>query len=235
MKAKIFLVCAFIAVTGFFAFASHRFKSRELNDVSIRFTGNNEPLISLKNVNKLLIQSKDTSEILILENLDLNKSEFRLVENAMIRAAEVSVTLDGRLEAVVEQRKPIARIISDYDQYLDEDNLLMPLSNEHTVRVPLIFGFEEKFQDDIYGLVNDLRSDTLLENAFSSIVIDKQKGYILIPRAYDYEVILGSVKEQKQKLNKYKAFIAKMNRDKQLDKLKTVDLRYKKQVVTTKK
>jgi len=111
LKNILRLVLVILLVISLYAFASSRYKNRKLKDISITFTDYSDPLISEKNVNKLLIQNNDTVKNLIIENLDLNKSEWRLVQNAMIRDAEVSVSIDGLLKAVVQPRKPIARIM----------------------------------------------------------------------------------------------------------------------------
>jgi cell division protein FtsQ len=235
MKSKLFLVLVFALVLGLYAFASHRFKSREVKKIEIKFLGKADPLISEVNVNKLLIQKQDTAHKLFLEKLDLNNCELRLVNNAMIRNAEVSFTLDGELEVVVEQREPIARIMVGGHSYLDHDNKLMPLSVEHSVRVPLVYGFTDQLQDQVYQLMMFLRSDPVLEQSFTLVKIEKDGTFMLTPRAYGFQVDLGSLNDLEVKMEKYKAFVAKMSKDKRLDELKSVDLRYKRQVVTTKK
>lgn len=235
MRSKLFLAITVVAVLGLYAFASHRFKAREVQSIEIKFLGKADPLISESNVNKLLIQNQDTTQKLYLENLALNESELRLVNNAMIRNSEVSVTLDGELEVVVEQREPIARVVGSTHKYLDHDNKLMPLSVEHSVRVPLIYGFTEDVQDQVYEVMMFLRNDPVLEPAFSAIYVNKDGSMWLTPRAYDFRVVLGNIDDLVVKMEKYKAFITKMSKDKRLNELKRVDLRYKKQVITTKK
>jgi cell division protein FtsQ len=235
MKNKLFLGLVLILVMGLYAFASHRFKAREVTKIEVKFLGKADPLISEINVNKLLIQKQDTAQKLYLEKLDLNESELRLVNNAMIRNSEVSVTLDGELEVVVEQREPIARIVGDTHQYLDRDNKLMPLSVEHSVRVPLIYGYTDQAQDQVYELMMFLHSDTVLEQSFSVVNIGPDGSFVLTPRAFSFRVLLGNLENLKTKMEKYKAFMSKMSKDKRLDELKTVDLRYKRQVITTKK
>ncbi|MEP3968846.1 MAG: cell division protein FtsQ/DivIB [Nonlabens sp.] len=206
-----------------------------MKDVNITFTDYSDPLISEKNVNKLLIQNGDSIENLTIENLDLNKSELRLVQNAMIRDAEVSVSLDGLLKAVVRPRKPIARIMGKPDSYLDQDNLIMPLSKEHTVNVPLVYGFSENVQDKTFELINFIRNDELLKASFTQIKFDKREEVTLSVRALDFKVKLGRVEKLDHKMINYKAFLTKMQKDKQLGDIKTIDLRFNNQVVVTKR
>jgi cell division protein FtsQ len=234
-KNIIKLVLVTLLVISLYAFASNRYKLRKLKAVSITFTDYSDPFISEKNVNKLLIQNNDTVKNLIIENLDLNSSEMRLVGNAMIREAEVSVSLDGLLKVVVQPRKPIARIMGNTNAYLDQDNLIMPLSKEHTVNVPLVYGYHKKVQEKTFELINFIKSDELLKASFTQVEFDKREEVTLLVRAFNFKVKLGRVERLEHKMINYKAFIAKMQKDKSLDAIKTIDLRFDNQVVVTKK
>jgi cell division protein FtsQ len=228
-------VLVILLVISLYAFASSRYKNRKLKDISITFTDYSDPLISEKNVNKLLIQNNDTVKNLIIENLDLNKSEWRLVQNAMIRDAEVSVSIDGLLKAVVQPRKPIARIMGKTNAYLDQDNLIMPLSKEHTVNVPLVYGYKKNVQDKTFELINFIKSDELLKASFTQVAFDKRDEVTLSVRAFDFKVKLGKVEKLDHKMVNYKAFLAKMQKDKGLSEIKSIDLRFDNQVVVIKK
>ncbi|WP_240642341.1 cell division protein FtsQ/DivIB [Nonlabens xiamenensis] len=234
-KDIILLVVCIVLVFGIYAFSSKRHGLRTLKEVSIRFTDYSEPLISEANVNKLLIQNEDSVKNLVVENLDLKESEYQLEQHAMIRTAEVSVTLDGLLEAVVEQRKPVARLMGEFNAYLDQDNSIMPLSEEYSAHVPLVFGFRESVQPQIFELVQFLRNDELLASTFTQLDIDPREEVTLGVRAHEYKVKLGKVENLPHKMTNYKAFMAKMIKEDRMDQLKTVDLRFENQVVVTKK
>jgi cell division protein FtsQ len=234
-KHIIKLVLVILLVISIYAFASDRYKLRKLKAVSIAFTDYSDPFISEKNVNKLLIQNGDTVKNLVIENLDLNKSEKRLTENAMIRDAEVSVSLDGLLQVVVQPRRPIARIMGSTNAYLDQDNLIMPLSKEHTVNVPLVYGYNKKVQDKTFNLINFIKNDDLLKASFTQVEFNKREDVTLLVRAFNFKVKLGQVERLEHKMINYKAFIVKMQNDKGLEAIKTIDLRFDNQVVVTKK
>jgi cell division protein FtsQ len=234
-KNIIKLVLVTLLVISLYAFASNRYKLRKLKAVSITFTDYSDPFISEKNVNKLLIQNNDIVKNLIIENLDLNRREMRLVGNPMIRDAEVSVSLDGLLKVVVQPRKPIARIMGSTNAYLDQDNLIMPLSKEHSVNVPLVYGYHKKVQDKTFELINFIKSDELLKASFTQVEFDKREEVTLLVRAFNFKVKLGRVERLEHKMINYKAFIAKMQKDKSWVAIKTIDLRFDNQVVVTKK
>ncbi|WP_438962557.1 cell division protein FtsQ/DivIB [Nonlabens sp.] len=229
------VVLCTVLIFSAYAFASHRFDKRNIKDVTISYTDSKALFISEKNVNKLLIQNVDSAQTLAIENLDLNRGEKSIVENAMVRDAVVSVSLDGRVNVLVEQRTPIARLISPDQMYLDSDNKLMPLSQEHTAFVPLVYGYKDSLKNALFTLVNFINDDPFLKPAVTQISFDKKGVVTLEIRAHDYEVIWGEVKDLEHKAMNYKAFIAKMEKDKRLNQIKTIDLRYKNQVVSIKK
>ncbi len=224
-----------VLIFSAYAFAGNRFERRTIKDVTISFTDSKALFISEKNVNKLLIQNIDSVESIALEKLDLNEGELRLIDNAMIRGAEVSVSLEGKVNVLVEQRTPIARLMLSSQVYLDADNKIMPLSPEHTAFVPLVYGYREVFNEKLYELINFINEDPFLKPAITQISFDKKGEVTMQIRAHDHEILLGEIEDLQHKAMNYKAFIAKMRKDNRLNQVKTIDLRYKNQVVSIKK
>jgi cell division protein FtsQ len=119
--------------------------------------------------------------------------------------------------------------------YLDQDNLIMPLSKEHTVNVPLVYGYKKNVQDKTFELINFIKSDELLKASFTQVAFDKRDEVTLSVRAFDFKVKLGKVEKLDHKMVNYKAFLAKMQKDKGLSEIKSIDLRFDNQVVVIKK
>jgi cell division protein FtsQ len=234
-KDLVILCIISLTIFGLYAFAGKRHERRKLQGINISFTDYSDPLISVVNVNKLLILKEDTLANRYTENLDLNKSEMRLDANPMIRTAEVSVDLNGRMDVLVEQRVPIARIISNKDSYLDTDNQLMPLSNEHTVLVPLITGFKTEYQEGLFSFLMFLRQDQLLHMAITQIGFNKNGNVSLRLRAHNLRVELGKLDGYEWKMSNFKAMLAKLEKDKTVDQIKKIDLRFDHQVIVVKK
>ncbi|WP_228547252.1 cell division protein FtsQ/DivIB [Nonlabens antarcticus] len=235
LKDILILCLVSLSILGLYAFAGNRHDRLRVNDINISFTDYSNPLISEGNVNKLLIQKDDTLKNSYTENLDLNKSEMRLDANPMIRAAEVSVDLNGKLNVLVEQRTPIARIIGKTDSYLDVDNKLMPLSSEHTVLVPIVTGFKEAYQEELYSFLMYLKADDLLEMGITQIGFDKNGSVSLRLRAHSLKVQMGELKGYEWKMPNFKAMLAKLEKDKTVDSVEKIDLRFDHQVIVVKK
>jgi len=224
-----------LVILALYSFAGKRHHAREINDIKISFTDYSDPFISEKNVNKLLIVKEDSVKNLLAEKLDLNKSETRLVADPMIRTAEVSVDLNGRLNVVVEQRTPIARLVGSKNMYLDSDNQLMPLSSEHTALVPVITGFQAEFQEQLFDFLEYVRHDELLHIAITQIALSKNGEAVLMLRSHDMRLKMGKLEQVDQKMSNFKAMLAKVEKDKTVDQIKSMDLRYDRQVIVVKK
>ncbi|KQC34530.1 cell division protein [Nonlabens sp. YIK11] len=183
----------------------------------------------------MLIQKEDSVDNRLVEKLDLNKSETRLVADPMIRAAEVSVDLNGKLHVMVEQRRPLARLLGGLTVYLDSDNSMMPLSSEHTALVPVVLGFKPEFQEELYEFLVYLENDELLHAAVTQIVLDSKGNATLMLRSNDMRLKLGKLDKLHSKMTNFKAMLAKVEKDKAVDQIKAMDLRFDGQVIVVKK
>ncbi len=98
-----------------FSFSNQRNNARNISEMTIEFEDEDRLFISQKTVNKLLIQNIDSVTSIDKDTLVLNKMESILLENPMIKNAEVYITIDGILGVNVTQRKPVARVKNEPD------------------------------------------------------------------------------------------------------------------------
>lgn len=225
-----------LIVAGFlFAFSNQRNAHRKVADIAINFEAGQNLFITADSVDKLLIQNDKAVKGQEKELLDLKKLEDRLDANAMVKDADVYLTLDGNLGANVIQRKPLARVNSTQPFYIDEDGEAMPLSLNYSARVPLVSGIAADDLAEVLPLLHYIKEDAFLEHQIVGIERKGNRHYILIPRVYDFGIKLGEIKNLDEKFRKYKAFYQKALKDESLAKYSQVDLRFKDQVVGTKK
>jgi cell division protein FtsQ len=225
-----------IVLMGFlFSFSKQRNESRNLKKISIEFTDENDPLITLDAVNKLLIQNNDTVTSIGKETLVLNEMEHRLLKNPMIRDAEVFVTVDGVLGAKIEQRKPIARVSSSPDYYLDDEGKMMPLSTVYTARVPLITGKSNSNFTEITPVLLKINEDDFMKKGVVGLHLNENGKIEIRIRKHDFKVLLGTPEMIEKKFQNFKAFYQKAKSDKILSEYSVVNLEFGNQVVATKK
>ena len=219
-----------------YAFSSFKNNSRPISSVNVQFTGEDNVFITPEMVNKLLIQSQEKLYFLPKDAIDLKEMEFLLESNDMIKSAQVYLTVNGEVRVKVEQKRPIARVASDDVFYIDEDGFRMPLSSQHSARVPLVYGIVgEADLETVYKVALMVYNDSFLKTYVTEIHQNENKEISLKLRLLDFEVLVGTLDNLEIKLQNLKAFYQKAKKDTMLDVYKSVNLQFDNQVVCTKK
>jgi len=218
-----------------YSFAGYRSAKKEVKDLKVQFIGNQDLYVTNETVNKLLIQNYGRVKNIAKEKLDLNNIEKVIAANAMVKSSQVYLTVNGQLTSKIEQRRPIARIESLERFYLDDEGKRMPLSKNHSARVPIITGnITGKSLEDIYEILKYINKDDFLRKNVIGIHIKENNKYQLKFRMDDFIVNLGGVEDLEKKFNNFRAFYTKATKDKTLDSYNSVSLEYDNQVVCTK-
>lgn len=218
-----------------YGFSAQRNGGRKITNLQVEFTDENSPFITLSTVNKLLIQNTDTLTSITKETLVLKEMETRLLQNPMVSDAQVFVTVDGTLGAMIKQRNPIARVAGSPNYYVDEDGKTMPLSSVYAARVPLITGTSKNNFTELTPLLLKLRDDEFMRQSVVGLHKYRDGTVELRMRKHDFKVFFGKVKDIDKKIQNYKAFYQKTKRDKTLTGYELVNLQFGNQVVATKK
>lgn len=229
------LILVLVLVVFLYRFSSDRNASKRLADLTINITNYNEPLLEESTVNKLLIQNKGSVKNIKKETLDLNSVEKALTDNKFVKTANVYVSVNGLVNAEIDQRRPIARIQTQKPYYLDSDGHTMPLSKNFTARVPLVTGKVNKSDLlDLHTLLTFVNKDEFIKKQLEGISVNDHK-YRLHFREFNFIIDFGTVDKYKTKLENFKAFYQKALKDKTLNTYSKVNLQIASQVVCTKK
>ncbi|XCF07101.1 hypothetical protein ABI125_04420 [Tamlana crocina] len=224
-----------VLVVFLFAFASKRNGARKISSPNVHFMGENNLFITNEAVSKLLIQNSKGVKNLAKETLVLNELENALKSNPMIKTAEVYVTVNGTLNADIEQKTPIARVSTNASYYIDDEGSFMPLSNNYSARVPLVTGYVEKNNlNNVYKIARKVRLDGFLNKHVIEIHQDLNKQLYLKLRQCPFTVKLGDANFLDRKINNLKAFYSKNLKDKTLNGYSKVNLQFENQVICTK-
>ncbi|SMC32743.1 cell division protein FtsQ/DivIB [Cellulophaga tyrosinoxydans] len=229
------LLVLLIAVVGLYAFSNKRNNHKTIAELDIKFADGENLYVTTGMVNKLLIQKFNGFEIVPKENLVLNTMEKALEANEMVKNAQVYLTVNGKLTTKIVQRNPIGRVEGSTIFYLDDEGKRMPLSPNHSARVPVITGnITGKSLEDVHIILNHINGDDFLRKNVIGIQVLNNNKYQLKFRTENFAVNIGKAEALEQKFNKFKAFYVKGTKDKSLDKFSLVSLEYNNQVVCTK-
>lgn len=194
-------------------------------------------LISKEDVKKFL--ESEYGEYLEnpLQGLNLDKIETVLESKSAINRAEAFVTKNGMLNITVTQRKPAVRFQGGkWGYYADAEGRSFPLQSSYASYVPVVDGNIPTITDTvrilkITSLVNFLEDSTIWKDKFVQIRIDDKGDIILIPREGKERFIIGQPCGIEEKAEKMEMYYTHILPEKGSGKYRTVDLRFKGQIV----
>ncbi|TLP80918.1 cell division protein FtsQ/DivIB [Maribacter sp. ACAM166] len=229
------LTALVIIIIGLYAFSNGRNSAKNVTGMKVEFVGDQNLYLTEGSVNKLLIQKYGSLKNVPKENIVLNTVEKAIEANEMVKSAQVYLTIDGELNSKIVQRKPIGRIEGNIKFYLDDEGKRMPLSNNHSARVPIITGnISGKSLEDVYVILEHINKDDFFRKTVIGIHIKVENKYQLRLRLNNFVVNIGGIEDLEGKFSNFKAFYAKANKDQTLDDYAEVSLEFNNQVVCTK-
>jgi cell division protein FtsQ len=206
-------------------------------------------------------ERKDSIINTSLKNINVNSLEKALNSHPAIENADISVDVNGDVNIAVTQRTPLVRVINTNGEsyYIDDQSKLMPLNDKYTARVIIATGYifepyvsrcqflvnniskNQKFSkvsilDDIYNISSFISKDSVLNSLIHQINITPDKEIELYPAIGSHKIIFGEGNDFEEKFNKLKLFYTEgLNKTDGWKKYSTINIKYKNQVVCTKK
>jgi cell division protein FtsQ len=228
-----------VVIVFLYGFAAHRNSLKESKEVKVIFENGDNLFVSYETVNKLLIQNLEANRYQSKENINLNNLEQFLRDNEMIENAEIFLTLNGELGAIITQRTPVLRVANETETYYyDKLGIKMPLSDNYSARVPIttdtISGHGEI---DIIRLSNIIKNDEFLRKqiiGIDQVPNSKNNQFELKTRVGDQKIIFGDLSRMEEKIAKLKVFYQKMMLDSTIKDYKTINLKFHNQIVCEK-
>lgn len=173
-----------------------------------------------------------------MAEINTDKIETALLRNEMIARIEAYKTPSGLIKLEVEQKMPILRVISPRGNfYVDHKGTIMPISHRYVAHVPVASGHIEKelAMTDLYNFALFLQQDEFWNAQIDQLYIQANGEVELIPKIGDFRIILGKFDGYKEKLDNLKLFYDKVIPKMGWEKYSVVNLKYKNQIVCTKR
>ncbi len=230
---SIFLLSLVVVLYGF---SSQKNNRRKIIDLEIEFSNGDNLFMTHEMVNKLLIQKNAPVKNKAKSLINLHEFERSVAENPLVEKAKVYLTIAGSLKTVVTQRTPVARVNTGKEgYYIDRQGFKMPLSTNHSARVPLVLGqLTDEDIPAVFLLLKKINSEEFLTNLIVGIHKTSNGEYLLRTRMYDQEIRIGAIAELDTKLKKLLVFYKKVIQEKAIGDYKTINLKYNNQVVCRK-
>lgn len=158
-----------------------------------------------------------------------------------VKQAAVNVEPSGDLMIEISERKPIA-LLADGEQkiYVDEDGIRLPLILGKAVDVPLLYGFESQPMTDTLkseawrqarNFLVEMNNRPVSDATISEVAWTTEEGIVALSHENGVKLVFGS-DEFGSRLRNWEAFYSEVIREKGIRAMRSVDLRFKGQIVT---
>jgi len=183
-----------------------------------------------------------------IANLNVARLEKNLEEDPFILDANVFVDAKNYVNITIQQREPMIRVIDNngLNYYLDKGGFKMPLSKHFTARVLVVTGnlppYTPDFLDkeshglkDAFELANTLLNDEFFNAQIEQVYFSNTREIVLSPKVGDQKILLGKYNDIKEKLDKLVIFYKQALPYEGWNKYKSINLKFKNQVVCEKR
>lgn len=174
------------------------------------------------------------------DSVDLDALVKDLKTLPYIRKVIPFVEPNGDLELQITERIPLALVLDGIKRaWVDNEGVVMPVSPAHPMDLPLVYGFSASPGDtltrsdfiEIRDFLVAAREQTFGWVTISETVFDPKHGVVALSHEHGVKLLFGRG-EFDVKLDNWKAFYTQVIREKGIQSMQQVDLRFTNQVVT---
>jgi len=170
--------------------------------------------------------------------VNTDKMETELLKNGMIAEVVAYKTPSDIIKIDVKQKTPVLRVMgAGGNFYVDSKGNIMPVSRRYTAHVPVANGYIEKrlATTDLYKFALFLQEDMFWNDQIEQIYVHPDGETELIPRVGAQRILLGTLEGFEEKLANLRLFYEQAIPKTGWEKYGRINLKYKNQVVCTKK
>lgn len=182
-----------------------------------------------------------------ISEVSIKQIEEDILAIPFVKSVDVYTGSNGKLLIDVAQREPVIRIINrvGVSYYLDNSGEKIPHTSNFTSRVPVATGYisdngfdrgpaEHDHLKDLYKLVMALRNDDFFISLIDQIYRDENGEWVLIPKSERHKIVIGKTEGLDDKLFRLKRFYRQGLKQAGWQNYKTIDLRFKDQIICQK-
>ena len=223
-------------------------EEKKYNSIQIELVGENTAALFIDEKEILqIIHEQGVKEGQAIGKLNLSTLEKYLETIHWVKHVELFLDNAQVLQVKIEQRIPIARIFtaSGNSFYIDKEGLQLPLKQLTVLRLPVFTNFpsdQEKLSKPDSLLLNDVlhftqavATDSFFMAQTAQVNIANNGDFELVPSVGDHLVLIGSVENIEDKLNRLYTFYKKVWVQSGLNAYQVIDCRFDHQIVALKK
>ena len=253
-----FMVGLLISVAVLTGFINHSILEEKCTAIDIDITDQERyGFISEGDITDLLNSDFNTPVSQKIRDINTFEIEKTLGAHHAVQNAEVYLSIDGKLHIKIWQRKPILRVFNKKGSfYIDEYGKIMPVTKKFTAHVAVASGhiniptneiqqfqrdhisdkqLDTSLYNDLFELAKFIESNPLWNAQIEQLYVNKDSEFELIPRVGNHTIVIGEVHDLESKFKKLQLFYTKGLSKTGWNEYKEINLKFKNQVVCTKR
>lgn len=237
-----------VALIVLFVFAWQAKAIKKCKDIVVELVGENTTALFMDEQEILQILNEQHVKVgSPVNSLNLAQIEQSLEKTAWIKNAELYFDNQLVLQVRIEQRVPIARVFTVTGQsfYVDKSANQLPLRQLSVLRLPVFTGFtsdqtvlsrpDSVLLHSIVEFASVIKEDSFFTAQIAQINIAPNGDFELTPTLGDHTVLLGSIDQLENKLDRLYTFYKKIWVPSGINAYQVLDLRFNNQVIALKK
>ncbi len=219
------------------AFSVNKQKLTTCNVFDVEIVSSENDFIDSKTVEEFLKNKNLHPSGKFRTEIAIDEMEKNIANHPSVQNVNAFSDIRGNIKVEIKQRNPIVRVQTiNKSFYIDESGKKMPLSEVYTSRVLVITGNVNYYKIDELFLMSKFITDSPFWKAqIMQMHLEENEEITLIPRVGYQQIVFGKPINIEEKFRKLKLFYEKGISDKGWNNYSHINLKFKNQIVCTKK
>jgi cell division protein FtsQ len=209
-----------------------------INPNSPRFLNEDEIAAMIEKSGEPIIGQRLSS--ININKLETKLSTFTTLDNVEIfrKVDSKGLSFKGKLVISVDQRTPVVRFKSSTeDYYMDQSGIKIPVSSKYIERILLVTGTipDETVKMSLLKMASYVNNDDFWKAQIEQIFVQANGELLFVPQVGDYLIEFGTPDDYELKFRNLKAVYQQGFKNIGWNRYKTISVKYRNQVVCTKK
>jgi cell division protein FtsQ len=217
---------------------------KQLTYIQVELVGESAQALFMDEISIRVILNEQGVQVgMPIEKINLTQLEKFIEKTEWVKNAEFFINNKLILEVKIEQRIPIARIFtaSGASFYIDNEGLRLPLKQLTVLNLPVFTGFPTEqpklskpdsiLLKDVLFFAKTIQKDSFFMAQVAQVNIEPNGTFQMVPTLGDHLVLLGTVDQLEDKLNRLFTFYKKVWLGSGVNAYQYIDCRFNHQVV----
>jgi cell division protein FtsQ len=221
---------------------------KQLTDIQVELVGESAQALFMDEIAiRSILNEQGVKAGMPIEKINLTQLEKFIEKTEWVKNAEFFINNKLVLEVKIEQRIPIARVFtaSGTSFYIDIEGSRLPLKQLTVLNLPVFTGFptdqpklsrpDSILLKDVLFFAKTIQKDSFFMAQVAQVNIEPNGTFQMVPTLGDHLVLLGTVDQLEDKLNRLFTFYKKVWLVSGVNAYQYIDCRFNHQVVALKK